>query len=306
MGLWFVANLLETLALTPFFWPEGPGHLKQLRFVWQCSEKWPERCGIIVSACRGLMELGGRLIECLPSFFLKCRNSATIPTTTTLICGQSLGDIGLDTFLLAWRAWSFETTQIRLAVQWKMAGKVWNHIYNDQCINSQYIYIYTKPTYIYIYVCMYCTCVGSWFTWWLLLWGFCAALGLSLDAFEYLDSRKLVPYQHRTWNGRRWWAKFFWIAMVTSMWLRRYTNQYECVHLLHEKIYMCIGAKYVLCIDGWMDLWVGNWMIREFDRWTDIYRFWQVEWFIMTEALSYCHKMSHVCALWNTSCALAC
>jgi len=42
-----VANLLETLALTPFFWPEGPGHLKQLRFVWQCSEKWPERCGII-------------------------------------------------------------------------------------------------------------------------------------------------------------------------------------------------------------------------------------------------------------------
>ena len=41
--LWFVANLLETLALTPFFWPEGPGHLKQLRFVWQCSEKWPER-----------------------------------------------------------------------------------------------------------------------------------------------------------------------------------------------------------------------------------------------------------------------
>jgi len=35
------------LALTPFFWPEGPGHLKQLRFVWQCSEKWPERCGII-------------------------------------------------------------------------------------------------------------------------------------------------------------------------------------------------------------------------------------------------------------------
>ena len=129
MGLWFVANLLETLALTPFFWPEGPGHLKQLRFVWQCSEKWPERCGIIVSACRGLMELGGRLIECLPSFYLKCRNSATIPTTTTLICGQSLGDIGLDTFLLAWRAWSFETTQIRLAVQWKMAGKVWNHIY---------------------------------------------------------------------------------------------------------------------------------------------------------------------------------
>ena len=129
MGLWFVANLLETLALTPFFWPEGPGHLKQLRFVWQCSEKWPERCGIIVSACRGLMELGGRLIECLPSFFLKCRNSATVPTTTTLICGQSLGDIGLDTFLLAWRAWSFETTQIRLAVQWKMAGKVWNHIY---------------------------------------------------------------------------------------------------------------------------------------------------------------------------------
>ena len=86
-----MANLLETLALTPFFWPEGPGHLKQLRFVWQCSEKWPERCGIIVSACRGLMELGGRL----------CRNSATIPTTTTLICGQSLGDIGLDTFLLA-------------------------------------------------------------------------------------------------------------------------------------------------------------------------------------------------------------
>ena len=44
-------------------------------------------------------------------------------------CGQSLGDIGLDTFLLAWRAWSFETTQILLAVQWKMAGKVWNHIY---------------------------------------------------------------------------------------------------------------------------------------------------------------------------------
>ena len=129
MGLWFVANLLETLALTPFFWPEGPGHLKQLRFVWQCSEKWPERCGIIVSACRGLMELGGRLIECLPSFYLKCRNSATNPTTTTLICGQSLGDIGLDTFLLAWRAWSFETTQIRLAVQWKMAGKMWNHIY---------------------------------------------------------------------------------------------------------------------------------------------------------------------------------
>ena len=42
-----MANLLETLALTPFFWPEGPGHLKQLRFVWQCSEKWPERCGII-------------------------------------------------------------------------------------------------------------------------------------------------------------------------------------------------------------------------------------------------------------------
>ena len=39
-----MANLLETLALTPFFWPEGPGHLKQLRFVWQCSEKWPERC----------------------------------------------------------------------------------------------------------------------------------------------------------------------------------------------------------------------------------------------------------------------
>ena len=117
---------------------------------------------------------------------------------------------------------------------------------------------------------MYCTCVGSWFTWWLLLWGFCAALGLSLDAFEYLDSRKLVPYQHRTWNGRRWWAKFFWIAMVTSMWLRRYINQYECVHLLHEKICMCIGAKYVLCIDGWMDLWVGNWMIRELDRWTDI------------------------------------
>ena len=153
---------------------------------------------------------------------------------------------------------------------------------------------------------MYCTCVGSWFTWWPLLWGFCAALGLSLDAFEYLDSRKLVPYQHRTWNGRRWWAKFFWIAMVTSMWLRRYINQYECVRLLHEKICMCIGAKYVLCIDGWMDLWVGNWMIRELDRWTDIYRFWQVEWFIMTEALSYCHKMSHVCALWNTSCALAC
>ena len=90
------------------------------------------------------------------------------------------------------------------------------------------------------------------------------------------------------------------------MWLRRYINQYECVHLLHEKICMCIGAKYVLCIDGWMDLWVGNWMIRELDRWTDIYRFCQVEWFIMTEALSYCHKMSHVCALWNTSCALAC
>ena len=58
-----MANLLETLALTPFFWPEGPGHLKQLRFVWQCSEKWPERCGIIVSACRGLMELGGRLMN---------------------------------------------------------------------------------------------------------------------------------------------------------------------------------------------------------------------------------------------------
>ena len=96
-----MANLLVTLALTPFFWPEGPGHLKQLRFVWQCSEKWPERCGIIVSACRGLMELGGRLIECLPSFYLKCRNSATNPTTTTLICGQSLGDIGFDTFLLA-------------------------------------------------------------------------------------------------------------------------------------------------------------------------------------------------------------
>ena len=67
-----MANLLETLALTLFFWPEGPGHLKQLRFVWQCSEKWPERCGISVSACRGLMELGGRLTECLPSFFLKC------------------------------------------------------------------------------------------------------------------------------------------------------------------------------------------------------------------------------------------
>ena len=37
-----MTNLLVTLALTPFFWPEGPGHLKQLRFVWQCSEKWPE------------------------------------------------------------------------------------------------------------------------------------------------------------------------------------------------------------------------------------------------------------------------
>ena len=47
-----------------------------------------------------------------------------------------LESIGLDTFLLAWRAWSFETTQIRLAVQWKMAEKMWNHIYHNFMVFS--------------------------------------------------------------------------------------------------------------------------------------------------------------------------
>ena len=69
MGLWFVANLLETLALTPFFWPEGPGHLKQLRFVWQCSEKWPERCG---NHCFCLQRVDGtwRTAHRMPAVFL--------------------------------------------------------------------------------------------------------------------------------------------------------------------------------------------------------------------------------------------
>ena len=102
-----MANLLETLALTPFFWPEGPGHLKQLRFVWQCSEKWPERCGIIVSACRGLMELGGRLIECLPSFFLKCRNLCFLPM-------DSWAAFSLGGFVAGWlaRDWSLRAPEI--------------------------------------------------------------------------------------------------------------------------------------------------------------------------------------------------
>ena len=143
MGLWFAANLLETLALTPFFWPEGPGHLKQLRFVWQCSEKWPERCGIIVSACRGLMELGGRLIECLPSFYLKCRNSATNPTTPDF-----------DLRPISWRHWPWHLSfGLKGLVIWNNSDSSGSAVKNGRKDVESYIYIYV---YIYIYISYLC------------------------------------------------------------------------------------------------------------------------------------------------------
>ena len=54
------------------------------------------------------------------------------------------------------------------------------------------------------------------------------------------------------------------------------------VYMLHEKIYIYIYVhRCKICtLYRWfdvnygrrsMDLWTGSWMIREFDRWTDIY-----------------------------------
>ena len=61
----------------------------------------------IVSACRGLMELGGRLIECLPSFFLKCRNLCFLPM-------DSWAAFSLGGFVAGWlaRDWSLRAPEI--------------------------------------------------------------------------------------------------------------------------------------------------------------------------------------------------
>ena len=61
----------------------------------------------IVSACRGLMELGGRLIECLPSFYLKCRNLCFLPM-------DSWAAFSLGGFVAGWlaRDWSLRAPEI--------------------------------------------------------------------------------------------------------------------------------------------------------------------------------------------------
>ena len=61
----------------------------------------------IVSACRGLMELGGWLIECLPSFYLKCRNLCFLPM-------DSWAAFSLGGFVVGWlaRDWSLRAPEI--------------------------------------------------------------------------------------------------------------------------------------------------------------------------------------------------
>ena len=62
---------------------------------------------IFVSACRGLMELGGRLIECLPSFFLKYRNLYFLPM-------DSWAAFSFGGFVAGWlaRDWSLRAPEI--------------------------------------------------------------------------------------------------------------------------------------------------------------------------------------------------
>ena len=81
---------------------------KSMFFCFEEMKMWCFMCKVyIVSACRGLMELGGRLIECLPSSFLKCRNLCFLPM-------DSWAAFSLGGFVAGWlaRDWSLRAPEI--------------------------------------------------------------------------------------------------------------------------------------------------------------------------------------------------